>query len=189
MCDVARKIRRALLGVVGAVVVGLQVLAEPRVPEVRSLNQLPKVVAESWCQFHQHFTHSFYTRRSQKRKNDSQVVSLFYTLGICVHKSFAHKMFDIDPRLEFLENTFFLNKCYPSKFNWLQKHNNSCLSVSRINNFNWNYYEWLALAKCRGHIKVIKKAHNNDHLQFMLNHNVQLLMGVRDRVAKCHMGR
>ncbi len=34
------------------------------------------------AQFHQRSTYSFYARRSQKRKKDSQVVNLFYTFGI-----------------------------------------------------------------------------------------------------------
>jgi len=38
----------------------------------------------SSCQSHQHFT-----RRSLKCKKYCQVVSLFYTFGICAHKSFA----------------------------------------------------------------------------------------------------
>jgi len=34
-----------------------------------------------WGQFHQHYTYSFYARGAQKRKKDSQVVSLFTLLG------------------------------------------------------------------------------------------------------------
>ncbi len=32
---------------------------------------------ETWGQFHQHFTGSFYTFRSQMQKKDSQVISVF----------------------------------------------------------------------------------------------------------------
>jgi hypothetical protein len=36
---------------------------------------------ETWGQYHQSSMSSFYTHRSQKRKKDSQVVSLFALLG------------------------------------------------------------------------------------------------------------
>jgi len=39
------------------------------------------------AQFHQRSTFSFYMRRSQKRKTDSQVVNLFYAFGIYERKS------------------------------------------------------------------------------------------------------
>jgi len=38
------------------------------------------------CQFHQHFKHSFYACRSQKRKNTDKPTVFFYS-GICGHKS------------------------------------------------------------------------------------------------------
>jgi len=41
----------------------------------------------TWCQFHQGSTWSFYLHRSQKRKKDTKVVSLFCSFGICVCKS------------------------------------------------------------------------------------------------------
>ena len=40
-----------------------------------------------WGQFHQHSTSSFYARRSQNRKKDSQVKQLFCAFGICAHRS------------------------------------------------------------------------------------------------------
>ena len=50
-------------------------------------------------QFHQHFTSSFYTFRSQKRKKDSQLKQLFALLGSARIKA-AHKHFDeIDPSI------------------------------------------------------------------------------------------
>jgi len=39
------------------------------------------------AQFHQRSRYSFYKRRSQKGKKDSQVVNLFYTLRIYKRKS------------------------------------------------------------------------------------------------------
>ncbi len=45
------------------------------------------LLLEIWCQFHQHFTCSFYLWRSQMHKKDSQVVCLFYTFWIWAHKS------------------------------------------------------------------------------------------------------
>ena len=42
---------------------------------------------ESWCQFHQLSTYSFYAHRSQKRKKDWQLDCRFYTSGICACKS------------------------------------------------------------------------------------------------------
>jgi len=43
------------------------------------------------CQFHQCFTHSYYSRRSQKCKKYSQPVSMFCAFGICASKA-ARKM-------------------------------------------------------------------------------------------------
>jgi len=40
----------------------------------------------SWCQFHQWSTSRFCTRRSRKRKQYSQVVSLLCAFGICARK-------------------------------------------------------------------------------------------------------
>ncbi len=53
-----------------------------------------------WCQFHQHSTSSFYASRSQKRKKDSPVVSIFYAFGICSCKSCPQNVDEIDPRYE-----------------------------------------------------------------------------------------
>jgi len=39
------------------------------------------------CQFHQHFSRSFYARRSQKRKKYSQAVSIFGLLGSALVKT------------------------------------------------------------------------------------------------------
>ena len=48
----------------------------------REKKNLPEMILKiwdpiSWVQFHQHFTSSFYARRSQKCKNDSQFKKLF----------------------------------------------------------------------------------------------------------------
>jgi hypothetical protein len=51
------------------------------------------------AQFHQRSMYSFYARRSQKRKKDSQVVNLFYTFGICERKSCTKNIDEIDPVL------------------------------------------------------------------------------------------
>ena len=52
---------------------------------------------ETWGQFHQHFTSSFYAQRFQKRKKDSQLKQLFALLGSAGIKA-AHKHVDeIDP--------------------------------------------------------------------------------------------
>jgi hypothetical protein len=48
-----------------------------------------------WGQFRQRFT-SFHVRRSEKLKKDSQVVSIFYTFGICTRKSCAQNVDEID---------------------------------------------------------------------------------------------
>ena len=51
----------------------------------------------TWCQFHQHFMSSFYTRRSQKRRKDTHVKQLFALLESACVKA-AHKHVDeIDP--------------------------------------------------------------------------------------------
>ncbi len=51
------------------------------------------------CQFHQQFERSFYTRRSQKRKIDSQVIGHFALLGSAHVKSRRNYVGDIDPRI------------------------------------------------------------------------------------------
>jgi len=43
------------------------------------------------CQFHQHFTSSFYSCRSQKHKKYSQAVSIFCTFGFCMCKKLLVK--------------------------------------------------------------------------------------------------
>ncbi len=49
-------------------------------------------------QFHQHFMSSFYTHRSQKRKKDSQVVSLFLCFwDLHAPKSCSFNVDEIDP--------------------------------------------------------------------------------------------
>ena len=54
-----------------------------------------------WCQFHQHFTRSFYTRSAKKCQKDSQVNQLFVLLGSVSVKA-AHKDVDaIDPCCQF----------------------------------------------------------------------------------------
>ena len=47
----------------------------------------PALCSETWGQFHQCSTSSFYTRRSQKCKKDSHVKQLFCAFGICWCKS------------------------------------------------------------------------------------------------------
>ena len=79
----------------------------------RRLSQLPlstffnhSVLMESKLrhlqgQFHQHFTSSFYTHRSQKREKDIQVKQLFALLGsVCVKTACKHVV-EIDPRSRF----------------------------------------------------------------------------------------
>jgi len=49
--------------------------------------------------FHQHFTSSYYVRRSQKRKNDRNVISLFFALSGFAHVKAAPKhVGEIEPR-------------------------------------------------------------------------------------------
>ena len=49
------------------------------------------------CQFHQHFTRSFYARRSQKRKKDSQLKQLFVLAGSVGIKAVCKHVDEIDP--------------------------------------------------------------------------------------------
>jgi len=42
---------------------------------------------DTWGKFHQHFTSSFYWRRSQKRKKTLVTWQFFWAFGIYVHKS------------------------------------------------------------------------------------------------------
>jgi hypothetical protein len=50
------------------------------------------------CQFHQCSMSSFYMRGAQKRKKDSQVVSLFKLLGSVRAKAARKHVGEIDPR-------------------------------------------------------------------------------------------
>ena len=54
-------------------------------------------LSRAWGQFHQHSTSSFYKRRSQKHKKDSQVKQLYCAFGICAHKSCLQNAGEIDP--------------------------------------------------------------------------------------------
>ena len=54
--------------------------------------------SEIWGQFQQHFTSSFYSRRSQKRKKDSQVKQLLALLGSARVKAAHIHVDEIDPR-------------------------------------------------------------------------------------------
>ena len=51
----------------------------------------------TWGQFHKQFTGSFYVRRSQKRKKDSQVWQLFALLGSARVKAARKYVDEIDP--------------------------------------------------------------------------------------------
>jgi len=47
-------------------------------------------------QFHQHFMHSFYAGRSQKRKKYSQAINLFWAFGIFAPKGLRKCVDEID---------------------------------------------------------------------------------------------
>jgi hypothetical protein len=50
------------------------------------------------CQFHQHFTRSFYTRRSQKHKNTVKSSVSFYAFGLCacINQLFPERFTDLE---------------------------------------------------------------------------------------------
>ncbi len=50
------------------------------------------------CQFHQHFTHIFYKRSSQKSKKTLTIWLYFYTFGIFASKSLCKHIGEINPR-------------------------------------------------------------------------------------------
>jgi len=52
---------------------------------------------ETWDQFHQHFTHSFYACRSQKHKKTVKSAVFFCAFEIYTHKSFKWNIGEIDP--------------------------------------------------------------------------------------------
>ncbi len=52
---------------------------------------------DTLCQFHQRFMCSFCARRVQKRKKDSQVVSLFTLSGSALTKASSKHVGEIDP--------------------------------------------------------------------------------------------
>ncbi len=51
----------------------------------------------TWAEFHQHSTYSFHARGAQKRKKDSQVVSLFTHLGSTSVKAERKYVGEIEP--------------------------------------------------------------------------------------------
>ena len=51
---------------------------------------------DTWAQFHQCPTYSFYAHRSGKHKKDSQVVNLFYAFGIYERKGSTLNVDEID---------------------------------------------------------------------------------------------
>jgi len=63
----------------------------------KKLNKFKSGKCTYRCQFHQRFTQSFYEGRSQKCKNDSQVIGHFALFG-STHIKAAHKhVGEIDP--------------------------------------------------------------------------------------------
>jgi len=81
------------------------------------------------AQFHQRSTCSFYNRRSQKHKKDSQVVNLFFTLLGSTSIKAAHKMLvKLTPGVDF---TKVLRAVFANKYSKSPKRHWSldCLSV------------------------------------------------------------
>ena len=70
---------------------------------------------ESWGQFHHHFTHSFYGRRSQKCKKGSQVKQLFALLGSAGLKAARKHIDEIDPWGQFHQPIGAKRKCTSTK--------------------------------------------------------------------------
>ena len=58
-------------------------------------------------QSHQHFTCSFYARKSQKRKKDSQLKQLFAPLGSVGIKAARKHIDEIDPSFRVSSGLFF----------------------------------------------------------------------------------
>ena len=58
-----------------------------------------RYMREIWGQFHHHFTSSFYARRSQKRKKDSQLKQLFELLGSLYVKASCKHVDEMRPEI------------------------------------------------------------------------------------------
>jgi len=106
------------------------------------------VIRRGW--FHQHFTQSFYTLRSQRRKKDWWLHCNICTFGICARKT-AHKMLvkmtPGDWNLQYdLMQTFslFLLPLYATEFLWWRSHvnNNSIL-------LKWRWNRNYSVKKCK----------------------------------------
>ena len=69
--------------------------------------------------FHQHFTSSFYTCRSQNRKKDCQVKQLYCAFGICASKSCSLNVGEIDPRSASLSSGWECNNEVIWKITWI----------------------------------------------------------------------
>jgi len=76
--------------------------------------------ASSWCQFNQHFMRSFYTRRSQKHKNDSQVISLFALLGSVCTKALCKILMKLTPSVNFTNIIWAASLWFFTAFLYLQ---------------------------------------------------------------------
>jgi len=61
------------------------------------VKKLIKKFQKTWGRIPQHLTQSVYAHRSQKCKNDSQVISLFGAFGIYGRKSCSENVDEIDP--------------------------------------------------------------------------------------------
>jgi len=69
--------------------------------EVNGVLIVPETI-NIWCQFNQPFTHRFYAHRTQKCKNDSQVISHFALLGFTYVKAAHKRVGETNPRFLFI---------------------------------------------------------------------------------------
>ena len=68
-----------------------------KVDEIKPSFHLFPMFEETWSQFHQHSTSSFYACRSQRRKKDSQVKLLFALLGSARVKAARRMLVKLTP--------------------------------------------------------------------------------------------
>ena len=67
--------------------------------EILSILSVVDVEKVTCCQFHQHFTQSFYAHKSQKHNKDSQLKQLFALSGTVRVKAAGKHVDEIDPLL------------------------------------------------------------------------------------------
>jgi len=102
----------------------------------------------SWCQFHQHFMHSSYARRSQKLKKTLMTqLSFFAHLGSArvnaARKTLEKLILQIEPNMEAFTNLTKSGRRSPTSWSL-----NACLSTEKWSQFYQHFMSNFFVQKC-----------------------------------------